>query len=327
MNKLLIISGPTASGKTALALKLAEKFNGEIISCDSRQIYRKMNIVIGKDTGNSEFKIQNSELKRKIQKEINLKIKLGIYQLDDIVLWGLDLVSPDQEFSVSHWIKFSQLVIKDVWSRKKLPVIAGGAGFWIKSLLQPPQTTGIIPDRKLREELSQLSVEELQKILKKNHSERIQRMNQSDKNNPRRLMRAIEVAKASNLPNLPNLPKANFLIIGLKADNKFLYQRIDQRVDKRIKQGAKKEVDSLIKKGYSLDLLSMSGIGYKQLAAFLSKKISEQEAIQTWKYNEHAYSRRQLTFLKKIKDIHWFRVDSPGWQQEVVKLIKNWYAE
>jgi tRNA dimethylallyltransferase len=309
MKKLLVILGPTACGKTSLAIRLAQRFNGEIISADSRQVYKEMDIITGKD-------------------------KAGYAQ---IPVWGLDLVRPDEEFSAAHWLKFAQKVIKDIWSRKKLPIVTGGTGFWIKTLLEPVDSLGISPDPKLRKQLSNCSIVRLSNCLKKLDKGRWQRMNRSDRNNPRRLIRAIEIAKASNLPNLPNLPKANYLIIGLKTEKKFLYQRIDQRVDERVKQGAFEETEKLIKKGYDLHSPSMSSIGYQQSSDFFLKQKSKNEAIQAWKYSEHAYARRQLTFFKKMpaqgwsasggKGINWFDIRQPSWQRNVVKLVKTWYID
>jgi len=115
------------------------------------------------------------------------------------------------------------------------------------------------------------------------------------------------------------------LIIALKANNKFLYQRIDKRVEKRIKQGVQKEVKDLIKKGYSWDLISMSGLGYQQWKPFFEKKTSLEKVIQRWKYDEHGYSRRQMTFFKKLKKIKWFDIEKKNYQIKVEKLVKSWY--
>lgn len=299
MNKLLIICGPTASGKTSLGVKIGQEFKGEIISADSRQVYQGMDIVTGKD--------------------LPLPIPT----------WGLDLVKPNEEFSASHWLIYAQKAIQDIWNRGKLPIIVGGTGFWIKNLLRPPASIGIPPDKKLRKRLSNYSIVKLSNCLKKLDKARWQRMNSSDRKNPRRLIRAIEICR-QHLKNLPatsyKLPATNCLIIGLRAPYAFLYQRIDQRVDERVKQGAIKETKRLMKKGYNLDLPAMSGIGYQQLAAFLQKQKTKDEAIQAWKYSEHAYARRQMTFFRKMFQINWFDISSHGWQKKVVKLIKTWYS-
>lgn len=302
MKKLLVILGPTATGKTSLAVKLAKKFNGEIISADSRQVYQGMDIVTGKD------------------KE----------KYDDIPVWGIDVVGPDKEFSAAHWLKLAGEKMRKIWSKGKLVIVVGGTGFWIKNLLQPPASLGIVPDFKLRRQLAKLSLTQLQEMLRKKDQSRFAKMNQSDKNNPRRLIRAIEIAKQSQnnktFQPTKDLKVKDCLIVGLKADYKFLYQRIDQRVDQRVRQGAFTETKKLLQKGYNLSLASMSGLGYKELLAFLKAEKTKKEAIQSWKYSEHAYARRQMTFFKKMKGIKWFDISQLQWQKNVVKLIKTWYS-
>jgi len=171
-------------------------------------------------------------------------------------------------------------------------------------------------------------------------------MNRSDRNNPRRLIRAIEIAKQakslklkakSNLAEPDSALQDNLklktnqlLIIGLKASNKFLYQRIDQRVEKRIKQGTEKEVRNLIKKGYSWNLPSMSACGYKEWKPFFERKASLDEIIQRWQFNEHAYSRRQTTWFKKMKKTNWFDIEKPDYKKvwlEYMKMIAEFLAE
>lgn len=299
--KLLIILGPTASGKTKLAVRLAPQFNAEIISADSRQVYQRMDIVTGKD------------------KEV----------YNSVSVWGLDLVRPDESFSLAHWLNFTQEKIKKTWGNNKLPIVVGGIGFWIKALLKPAASVGIAPDFKLRNKLRKLSVEQLQQMLKKKDRDRFEKMNKSDKNNYRRLIRAIEISGKLPTVGLSKQKKAikDYLIIGLKTDNNFLYQRIDQRVDKRVKQGAFKETEELIEKGYSSNLASMSSIGYKQVVSFFKKEKSKEEVIQAWKYAEHGYARRQMTFFKKIEGIHWFNIKQKKYEEKVVKLIKSWYID
>src|SRR3989344_4678270 len=162
--KLLIICGPTATGKTKLAANLSKKFSGKIISADSRQVYKGMDIVTGKDR----------------PKEVSI--------------WGYDIIRPNEEFSVAHFVNLAGKEITRVDKQGKLPIIVGGTGFWLKSLLNPPATINIIPDWQLREKLEKFSATELLERLKKIDPKRAASMNQSDRNNPRRLMRAIEVA-------------------------------------------------------------------------------------------------------------------------------------
>ncbi|HUV46804.1 MAG TPA: tRNA (adenosine(37)-N6)-dimethylallyltransferase MiaA [Candidatus Bathyarchaeia archaeon] len=303
MNKLLIVCGPTASGKTTLSLKLAKKFKAELISADSRQIYKGMDIISGKD---KQF-------------------------FGKIPVWGLDLVSPDQDFSAGHWVSFVQKNLKKIGKKGKLPIIVGGTGFWIKALINGIDSFGILPVWQFREKLSNLAIEQLRQKLRKLNPERLRKMNKSDRNNPRRLIRAIEIAfylgktSLTNKPNKFNQANYDILIIGLKAPNKYLYGKIDKRVDYRVKQGAQQEVEGLIKKGYSLKLPAMSAIGYQEWQPFFKTKQSLEETIQRWKYREHGYCRRQLTFFKKMENIKWFAINQTRWQEKVVKLVESWY--
>lgn len=296
--KLLVICGPTASGKTDLAVKLAKKFNGELISADSRQVYQRMDIVTGKD------------------------------RPKDVPVWGLDLVKPNQEFTVSHWVRFAKQVIEDIWQRGKLPIIVGGTGFWIKALIEGIDTLNVKPNHQLRQQLNNLTVQQLQKELKQIWPKRLASMNESDKYNSRRLIRAIEIAVYSNKTNLPNKPNQanyNFLTIGLKTDYKILYQKIDKRVNQRIKKGAQKEVERLIKKGYSWNLPAMTALGYREWRPFLEGKTDLGTVKKRWQYAEHGYARRQMTWFRKIKKIRWFEITQTDWQTRMVKLIKTWY--
>jgi tRNA dimethylallyltransferase len=275
MTKLLIICGSTATGKTALAAKLAKKFNGELISADSRQVYQGMDIVTGKD------------------------------KPKDIKIHGLDLISPDEEFSVAHFVKYARTLINQIGKKGKLPIVVGGTGLYLNSLINPPQTLNIKPDWQLRKRLEGFSARKLLKLLKQLNPQRVDRMNHSDRNNPRRLIRAIEV---NNRQTLTPPVKYDALWIGLTADKKILDKKIADRVQERIKAGAIQEWEKL-KVKYPANLPSMSSIGYRQLPD-----------IAAWIKAEQQYSRRQLTWFKKNKQIHW----NPN---NVVRLVKTWYTK
>ena len=274
MTKILIICGPTATGKTALAAKLAKKLNGELISADSRQVYKGMDIVTGKD------------------RPAGVKIH------------GLDLVKPDQEFSVAHFVKIARTLINQIRLKKKLPIIVGGTGLYINSLVNPLQTLAVKPDWQLRQALAEKSVSELQEQLKKINPARFSSMNHSDQLNPRRLIRAIEVGE---LHGSSRKSGDDVLWIGLNTEPKALDQKIAERVKARVKAGAVKEWQEL-KAKYSTKLPSMTGIGYRQLPD-----------INAWIRAEQQYARRQITYFKKIKAIHW--------NPDVVKLVKAWYTK
>jgi len=335
MKKIVVICGPTASGKTSLGVSLASRFTGEIVSADSRQVYQLMDIGTGKDVKRAEFKVKNSQLKKAVEKKINIPFKLGIYQIRGVPLWGLDLVKPDQLFSLASWLGFAEEIIKDIWQRKKLPIIVGGTGFWIKALLEGVETVGFPPDYQLRKKLTGLTVGQLKQSLRKVWPQRLEKMNQSDKNNPRRLIRAIEVGRKKGRKVLEEKKglDGSFLVIGLKAPTKFLYQKIDRRVEQRIKQGAEQEVKELIKKGYGWQLQAMTAAGYQEWRPFFKKKTSLKKVIQRWKYNEHQLARRQLTWFnkffnqleKKEQPVKWFNIQKADWQEKVVNFLKSWY--
>jgi len=287
MNKILIICGPTATGKTKLAVKLAQKFSGQIISADSRQVFKGMDIVTGKD--------------------------LPVLRQANIKILGLDLVKPDQDFSVAHFIKFAKPLINTIYSKNQLPIIVGGTGLYLNALVKPIQTINIPPNVKLRKKLDKKTLPQLQKLLLKSNPDRFNKMNHSDQQNPRRLIRALEVSLQGPTLKVGTID-LDPLWIGLKADKKILDQRIETRVNQRIKAGAIKEWESL-KQKYSSTAPSMSGLGYAQLPD-----------IPAWIKAEQQYSRRQLTWFKANQAIHWFDTTT-DYLQTVVNLIQAWYTK
>lgn len=308
MRKLLIISGPTASGKTSLASSLVKKFNGELVSADSRQIYRGMDIITGK--------------------EIDKNIKT----------WMVDVADPDEEFSVLRYYDLAWEAIEDIWKRGKLPILVGGTGFYIKAVLDRIDTMGIAPDWALRRKLEKLTVGQLQERLKKLNPKRWEEMNKSDRLNLRRLIRAIEIAQRKQETDSgqarmtsfwegaeATTPESSILWIGLTAPNAVLYKRIDERVDERVKMGAVKETKQLAKK-FGWEIPSMTGQGYRELRGFIEKKISLEEAVKRWKFAEHEYARKQMTWFKKEKRIVWVDITEPQFDEKVEKKIAQWYT-
>lgn len=195
--KILVVCGPTATGKTGLAALLAKKFNGELISADSRQVYRGMDLETAKER-------------------------------PDVPIWLYDVMSPGEEFSVSHWVKLAKRAIFDIQKRHTLPIVVGGTGLYIKALLQPFETIDIPPNRKLRKKLQKVSVKELQSLVRRGD------MNDSDWNNPRRLIRKIEIGRKKK-----PVEKQEFdaFILGLTAPLPELYRRIDKRIEDRLHKG------------------------------------------------------------------------------------------
>jgi len=300
----IIITGQTATGKTDLAFQYAKKYNGEIINFDSRQIYKYLDIITGKDIPeNSKLKIKNSKLTYYL---------ITSNQPQSIKLWLYDIITPDQYFSSFEYVKLAQKVIKDIKNRGKTPILVGGSYFYLKHLLYGFDYK-VPPNFKLREELNKKSVNELQDILKKLSSAKtLPKMNQSDWHNPRRLIRRIEILQGQSFSRTvlkkesQKLLEKNSLFIGLRYQNKDkLRQAIIKRVEKRLAQGAIDEVKKILKMGYKKTYPGLKTIGYKQLIEYLEGKVSKEKAIENWITAELQYAKRQYTFMKKDKNIDW----------------------
>jgi tRNA dimethylallyltransferase len=323
INRLLVICGPTATGKTALGMELAKKFNGELVSADARQVYKGMDIGTGKDL--PKFSIFN------FQFSIDKK-QIGYFLLEEIPVWLYDVVEPDYRFNVADYAECASRVIQDIWQRKKLPILVGGTGFYIKALIDGIETLGVPPDWELREKLRNLEIKKLREILKEIAPERLEKMNESDRNNPRRLIRAIEIVKNSKfqIPNSKQIQNSKFkiqnvLFVGLKAPYKVLYERIDRRVEERVRQGIIEEIQKLIKKGYNWENSAIGmTIGYREWEKYFKSFKLKEEVIQRWKFAEHAYARRQMTWFKKDKRIHWFDISQKKWQDKIEVLVEDW---
>jgi tRNA dimethylallyltransferase len=326
MNKLLIICGPTATGKTDLAVSVAKKCNGEIISADSRQVYRGLDILTGKDIDmNQELRIKNKELGIE-----NSNFTVGYRMKDEIPIWLVDIVDINYQFNIGDYSKLVPSVIKNIISRKKLPILVGGTGMYIRSIIQPYDTQSIPPDKNVREKLELLEKEELQNTLKDINSEKWNVMNKSDQNNPRRLIRAIEIAqyKKINKSTEGNQKRTYDQIkIGLKADNKNVYDRIDKRVEKRIQQGVVEEINKIIKQIKNTNTQSLSATGVNIIIDYIQHKIDLEQTKQKWKFKEHAYARRQLTWFKKETDIFWFDINKKNMYTKIEKQVQAWYTK
>lgn len=302
--KILFICGPTATGKTRLASELARKFSGELISADSRQVYREMDIGTGKD----------------------------ISEAKGIPIWLVDVVNPNEDFSVRHFVRLAQDAIDNITRRGLLPVVVGGTGLYIQALIHPPETIDIPPDIQLRHSLQNASVLHLQKYLTTVDKSILDRMNSSDQKNPRRLIRKIEILSSFKKSALPQHDMdADVLMIGLTAPKEELDRRIDARVDTRLKQGLLEEIHDLIRDGYTWDLPSMSGLGYGQWQKyFLSPEKNSQlydGCLSAWKHEEHKYARRQLTWFRKMSQIQWFDITHTTITVDVTKKVSAWYTQ
>jgi tRNA dimethylallyltransferase len=292
MKKVIVIVGATATGKSYLAVRLARKFGGEVISADSRQVYK------GIDTGTG--KITKSEMK-------------GVpHHL-------IDVVDPRRKFSVAEYKKRADREIKKIINRDNIPIICGGTGFYVDAV-----TTGMIlpevpPNKRLRRELDKKSVEELFQTLKKLDSERAKNI---DPHNKVRIIRAIEIAKT--LGKVPHLrtspPQYDFIKIGIKVADETLKRKIRTRLRKRMRGGMAVEIYNLHKKGVPWRRFMELGFDQKYVALYLQKKIGNKEMLDELMKSNWNYAKRQKTWFLRDKEINWFE---PSKYLKIVEFVKQ----
>lgn len=288
-SKIIVILGPTSSGKSSVAIKLAREFNGEIISADSRQIYRGMDVGTGKVT-----KAEQALAKHHL----------------------LDVVSPKTNFSAAQFKKKAEKIIADILRRGKLPIICGGTGFWIKALVDDIIYPEVKPDWELREKLGKKSAEKLFAMLKKLDPVRAKNI---DAKNPVRLIRAIEICKklgevpttASRGPSSVEDGPRIFLQIGINLPKEKLHQNIEKRLKQRFNEGMIEEVERLHKENkISWKKMESFGLGYLWIAKFLQKQLPQEELFEKIYSAEKNYAKRQITWFSKDKRIVWLPASS-----------------
>ncbi|OGE43026.1 tRNA (adenosine(37)-N6)-dimethylallyltransferase MiaA [Candidatus Daviesbacteria bacterium RIFCSPLOWO2_01_FULL_39_12] len=315
MKKLLVILGPTATGKTDLAINLAKKFNGELVSCDSRQVYKGLDIGTGKMPSGKFI----------------IKKQAGLWIIDGVKIWMYDVVNPKKQYTVYDYVQDANKIIEDIYRRGKLPIIVGGTGLYLKALIEGLPNLAIPVDQKLRKKLDKLSKFQLQKKLQEISPMRWKSLNKSDRENPRRLIRAIELMIQVQLRLLrPRTrwcgARNDILKVGLKAPREILYKRIDERVILRINQGMIDEAKKLHKKRLSYKRMRQLGLEYGILADYLEGKINSIDGlIQLLQGKIHGYARRQITWFKKEKNVHWFDISEKSYQQKIAKMVAQWY--
>lgn len=319
--KLYVITGQTATGKTNFALKLAKKVSGELISADSRQVYKDLDVITGKDFENKNFQLVE---------KLNDKFDLGFYTIDNIPVWLYDVLSPKYYFSAYDWSLCVRRVLEFLKAKNKTPILVGGSYFYLHYLLYKKETgqsgrwAGLVgPNWQLRQSLLKLSLQQLQQQLKELNKERFLKLNNSDVNNKRRLVRWIEKStqmsevktrgiKGERTKNISQEYRVE--IVGLKFKNKDnLKEKIKQRVEARLQQGAVEEVRLLLSMGYTLDSPGLATIGYQQIAKYLDGQLSLQEAKEEWINRENQYAKKQFSFMKKNTAILWYNVDNKNY--------------
>ena len=319
MKKLLVILGPTATGKTDLALRLASLAQGELVSVDSRQVYVGLNIGTGKLPSSGRWKIARLA-----------KRETGKWIVNGIPIHMYDVVSPKIQYSVADYVKDANHVIKEILERGNLPIVVGGTGLYLKALLEGLPNLETPVDGLLRKKLENLSKEELQRELQKVFTQKWNSLNRSDRENPRRLIRAIELGlspRRSPYGHLRGVSSSyDVLRIGLTAPREVLYKRVDDHVQKRIKQGMIEEAKKLHSGGLSLKRMRQLGLEYGLLADYLSHKITTTSELTKILQNKiHGYVRRQLTWFKKEKNVSWFDITDENYPKNVEKLTLKWY--
>ncbi|MAF59806.1 tRNA (adenosine(37)-N6)-dimethylallyltransferase MiaA [bacterium] len=287
--KIIVIVGPTASGKSDLAVEIARKHSGEVISADSRQVYKGLDIGTGK--------ITKKEMK-------------GVpHHL-------LDVVSPKRVFTVVDFKEKAERAIKDIASRGKLPIIAGGTGFYIQAFIDNIDFPAVPANKKLREKLATKKTEEL--------FEEISRLDQDraasiDPKNKQRLIRAIEIVRTlGKVPKAKQPSRYDVLMIGIKIDNEKLRKRIEKRLKARMKRGMIAEAKRLHKKGLSYKRMEELGLEYRCLAKFLRGKITKKELVREIEIKDWQYAKRQKTWFERDKRIRWFPLAE---QNKIIKLV------
>ncbi len=307
MRKLLAILGPTATGKTDLALQLARKFQGEIISADSRQVYKGLDIGTGKIPNN------NGQLTK----------GKGYWEIGGMKIWMYDVADIKRQYNISRFVKSAERKIKEIYKIGKLPIIVGGSGLYLKALTEGLSNLSFPVDKKLRKDLEKLTKEQLQEKLKEIPTKKWESMNSSDRENPRRLIRAIELSKAKSLKL--KVKDYEILRIGLTAPREILYEKADKRVVSRLDQGMLEETENLRMSGLSIKRMKQLGLEYGVLADYLQGKISERNLIKIMQNKIHAFIRRQQTWFRKEKNAIWFDISAKDFPANVEKRIIKWY--
>lgn len=293
--KILVIVGPTASGKTSLSIELAEKFNGEIVSADSRQVYRGLDIGTGKVTRE---------------------------EMQGVPHHLLDVADPHEVYTVHDFVRDGRTAIADILSRGKLPIIVGGTFFYIDALLGTATMPEVPPNAKLREALENHSTEELFEILKEKDSERAETI---DPHNRRRLIRAIEIASViGRVPLTHAVTLYDALKIGIRIEKDALLKNIHTRLIERLDAGMVEEVVTLHKNGLSYERMTEIGIEYAYIAKYLQHMITEDELCSLIETKSWQYAKRQMTWLKRDAGIVWVRKDET---ERIERLVKEFVSK
>ena len=302
MRKIIVIAGPTAVGKTEYAIRIAEKFNGEIVSCDSMQLYKYMDIGSAKPTPEEQARAKH-------------------YLIDEI--------DPRDEFSVAIYQKMAKKYIEEIFAKGKTPIIAGGTGLYLNSLIYDMDFASPVHDNELRDKYYKMADEEgkeaVYDILKEKAPDVAARIHP---NNLKKVIRALETVESDGdtIKEFAGLEKKcsdyDCLLICLNRDRQQLYDRINMRVDMLVDMGLLDEVKGLMDMGFTTDNIAMKGIGYKEIIDYFNGEYDLDRALELVKRNTRRYAKRQITWFKRYKDMKWFNLsndsleDILGWIEE-----------
>lgn len=286
--KVIVIVGPTASGKTATSIKVAQKLNGEIISADSMQIYKDMNIGTAKPT-----------------KE----------EMAGIKHYMIDVVNPEENFNVAKYKEMAEKAIEEILSKNKLPIIVGGTGLYVDTLVNGIEFVDVKEDIAYRNEMLEKAQKEgnavLHEELAKIDKEAAEKI---DMNNIRRVIRALEIYKITGKTKTEldeeskKDTKYDYKIYGIEWEREELYKRIEKRVDLMLEEGLIDEVKNVTSK-YNISKTALQGLGYKEVVEFLNNNISYDEMVEKLKMETRRYAKRQLTWFRRNKKIEWYNIN------------------
>lgn len=299
--KVVFILGPTAVGKTFFSVKLAKKLNGEIISADSVQVYK------GLDIGSA-----------KVTKE----------EMQGVVHYAIDILEPWEEFSVYDFVEYTEQKIDEIVSKNKLPIIVGGTGLYVKALTLGYNFGGVNKDANLRENLEKLAEEKGNDYLYQMLLEKDKDMaEKTDKNNTVRLVRALEIALSDGQKQTGNVD-IDYLIFALVKDRAILYDAINKRVDTMLANGLIDEVKSLKQSGLTAQNQSMRAIGYKEVLSYLDGEIDYDRMVEILKQHSRNYAKRQLTFLRGMQNVNFVDTsDVSSAEKTILSKVEAWLKE
>lgn len=305
--EIIIVAGPTAVGKTKYAIEISKRFNGEIVSSDSMQLYKFMDIGSAKPTEEEQAQIKH-------------------YLVDEI--------DPREPFSVAEYQKRAKSAIEQIFLRKKTPIISGGTGLYVNSLIYDMDFSAPPVGNVYREKLEKLALEQgneaVHKLLEQKDSNAAARIHP---NNLRKVIRALEVAEHAEEGIKPfeqsfiKTKDYSYRLIGLCRNREELYERINLRVDMLLDLGLVEEIKSLLNMGLTVDNISMKGIGYKEIIGYLNGEYDLEHAIYLVKRNTRHYAKRQMTWFRRYDDIKWFNLSDYKSDDEALKEIITWLRE